>query len=559
MASIAEQLALHRYRHRSPGRKLIARPLAIPGWGIALTVLLPILSLAAIASRGSGALWPHLVAYVLPQAALETSMLLAGTAAVVIGIGTGTAWLVAGFRFPGRSVLAWALLMPLAMPAYVVAYAYMDLLHPVGPVQSGLRALLGVASPQDLRLPEFRSLGGAILLFGFVLYPYVYLNVRANFLMQSAEVVEAARIFGSSGRRLFLHIALPLARPAIVAGAALALMETLGDLGACELLGVQSLTVSVYVTWVTRGSIEGAAQIALAMLVPVAAVILMTYAPRSGRSYASASPQPLAARQLGPIAGILAAIACAIPIVLGFVIPAVHLGILAVTRLAEHGVSPLLLSSAWNSARFAATATVLAVAAGFVIAFCQRRTALAGPVRVTQIGYAVPGTVLAVGLLGLLSAADIGIGLIGIESLRGLLLAASGIGVIMAYLARFLAIPASGIEAGFAKLPHALDEAAQAAGAGAVSIARQIHWPLLQPAVRTAALLMFIECVKELPATLLLRSLNTETLATFLYAEASRGVYEDGAIAALGMAGLGLLPIIVLSRSASYRRSSLKP
>jgi iron(III) transport system permease protein len=557
LASIAEQLALYRYRRRLRGRRLIARPLAVLGWGLALTVLLPILALAVIASRGSGALWPHLVAYVLPQAVLETTVLLAGTAAVVITLGTGTAWLVSAFRFPGRTVFAWALLLPLAMPAYVVAYAYMDLLHPVGPVQTGLRALLGIASPQELRLPEFRSLGGAILLFGFVLYPYVYLNVRANFLMQSAEVVEAARIFGSSGYRLFLNIALPLARPAIVAGTALALMETLGDLGASELLGVQSLTVSVYVTWVTRGSIEGAAQIALAMLVPVMAVILMSYAARSGRSYASSSPQPLATRQLGKVAGILAAAACAIPILLGFVMPAVHLGILAATRLAEHGVSPALLSYAWNSARFAATATVLAVAAGFIIAFCQRRTGIAGPVRVAQIGYAVPGTVLAVGLLGLLSATDAAIGLIGMESLRGLLLAASGLGVVMAYLARFLAIPASGIEAGFAKLPHAMDEAAQSAGAGSVSIARQIHWPLLQPAVRTAALLMFIECVKELPATLLLRSLNTETLATFLYAEASRGVYEDGAIAALAMAALGLLPIIVLSRSANRRRNSV--
>lgn len=518
-------------------------------------VVLPIVALAAIAARGSGTLWPHLIAYVLPQAALETVLLLAGTGVVVIAVGTGTAWLVAAYRFPGRALLSWALLLPLATPAYIVAYAYMDLLHPVGPVQEVLRALLGLSGPQDLRLPEFRSLGGAILLFGFVLYPYVYLNVRANFLMQSPEVLEAARILGSSGPRLFLGMAVPLARPAIVAGSALALMETLGDLGAAELLGVQSLTVAVYVTWATRGSIEGAAQIALAMLLPVAALIAIAYVTRSGRSVVAQRWRPLAARRLGPIAGIFATAACAIPVVVGFLVPAIHLGMLATTRVMERGVSPQLLSYAWNSARFAAIATVLAVAAGFVVAFCQRQTRIAVPVRLAQVGYAVPGTVLAVGLLGIVSAADAAISFIGVESLRGLLLAASAIGVIMAYVARFLAIPASGIEAGYAKLPREVDEAAQAAGAGTADLAIRLHWPLLQPAIRMAALLMFVECVKELPATLLLRSLNTETLATFLYGEASRGVYEDGALAALGIAALGLLPILLLSRSGGERHS----
>jgi iron(III) transport system permease protein len=523
------------------------------GWAIALAVLLPIVALAAIAARGSGALWPHLINYVLPQAAAETAALLAGTGIFVIVVGTGTAWLVTAFRFPGRAMLSWALLLPLATPVYIVAYAYLDLLHPVGPVQEGLRILLGASGPQDLRLPEFRSLGGAILLFGFVLYPYVYLTVRANFLMQSAEVLEAAQILGGSGSRVFFQIAVPLARPAIAAGSSLALMETLGDLGACELLGIQTLTVSVYVTWATRGSIEGAAQIALAMLVPVAALLAITYASRSGRFYASESSRPLAARRLGPFVGGLAASACAIPVLLGFVAPAAHLALLALTRVAERGVSPMLLSYAWNSARFAAAATVLAVAAGFMLAFCQRYTRIAVPVRVAQAGYAVPGTVLAVGLLGILSAADAAIDLIGVESLRGALLAVSAIGVIMAYIARFLAIPTSAVEAGYAKLPRAMDEAAQAAGAGALSVGRLIHWPLLQPAIRSAALLLFIECVKELPATLLLRPLNTETLATFLYGEASRGVYEDGAVAALSMVALGLLPIMLLSRSGKAR------
>lgn len=549
MASIAD---VRRELARASAEKLALRhghrALAALGWSIALAVLLPMIALAAIASRGSGALWPHLISYVLPQAAAETAVLLAGTAVLVIMIGTGTAWLVTAFRFPGRDVLAWALLLPLAMPVYIVAYAYLDLLHPMGPVQSALRILFNAAGPQDLRLPEFRSLSGSILLFGFVLYPYVYLTVRASFLMQSAEALEAARILGSSSARVFVRIAVPLARPAIAAGAGLALMETLADLGACELLGVQSLTVSVYVTWATRGSVEGAAQIALAMLAPVAGLLLLTHRWRSRRGYLSGPSRPLAARRLGPISGTFAAVACTLPVLLGFAAPALHLALLGTARIAEHGVSPVLLSYAWNSARFAAAATVLAVAAGFTLAFCQRYLRINTPVRIVQTGYAVPGTVLAVGLLGILSAADTVIDLIGIKDLHGALLLASAIGVILAYLARFLAIPTSAVEAGYAKLPRALDEAAQVAGAGVFSVASRIHWPLLQPVLRSAALLLFVECVKELPATLLLRPLNTETLATFLYGEASRGVYEDGAVAALAMVALGLLPIILLSR-----------
>jgi iron(III) transport system permease protein len=369
--------------------------------------------------------------------------------------------------------------------------------------------------------------------------------------MQAAEALEAARMVGSTSGQTFVRIALPLSRPAIVAGSALALMETLADLGACELLGIQSLTVSVYVTWATRGSVEGAAQIALAMLGVVAALLLLTYVSRSRREYASASARPLAARPLGPILGSVAAGACAVPVLVGFVAPALHLALIAAEKLMERGVSPLLLSYAWNSARFAAAASIIAVAAGFTVALCQRCLRLSAPLRIVQLGYAVPGTVLAVGLLGVLSAADAAISLLGVKDLRGALLLASAVGVIMAYLARFLAIPSSAIEAGYAKLPRALDEAAQISGAGVLSLASRIHWPLLQPVIRAAALLLFIECVKELPATLLLRPLNTETLATFLYGEASRGVYEDGAAAALAIVVLGLLPIIILSRSAA--------
>ncbi|MGE0257923.1 MAG: ABC transporter permease [Alphaproteobacteria bacterium] len=551
MASIAEP-PFHGAGRSVPGFAVRRRRsgLALLGWVIALAVLVPLVALAAIAARGSGELWSHLVRHVVPHAAAQTALLLAGTGALAVVIGAGTAWLVTAFRFPGRTVLSWALLLPLTTPLYIVAYAYVDLLHPAGSVQFALQALFGGGDPIAMRLPDIRSLGGGILMFGFVLYPYVYLTVRASFLMQSAEQIEAARMLGASSARAFWHVALPLARPAIVAGAGLAMMETLGDFGACELLGIQTLTVSVYVTWATRGSVEGAAQIALAMLVPVLALLWATHRSGAGRAYASGSAEPVSPRRLGALAGLSATALCALPVMVGFAAPALHLVRLAGERLIERGVSPMLLAYAWNSARFAAIATVLAIVAGFALAFSQRCRGGDGPIRVAQTGYAVPGTVLAVGLLGMLSAADMLIGLTGAAPLRHALLFASAIGVVMAYVARFLAIPAGGIEAGYAKLPRAIDEAARAAGAGAATVAWEIHRPLLRPAIRAAALLMFVECVKELPATLLLRPLNTETLATFLYGEASRGVYEDGAMAALAILGLGLLPIALLSGSA---------
>lgn len=518
-------------------------------WGVSLVVILPLLALLALALHGSGELWPHLIRYVLPAAALDSALLLGGTAVLVIAIGTTTAWLVTAYDFPGRRILAWALLLPLAMPAYIVAYAYLDLLHPIGPVQTVLRAALGITSPAGLRLPDLRSLGGGIFLFGCVFYPYVYLNVRGSFLMQSTEALEAARVIGSSGARLFFRIALPMARPAIAAGTALALMEVLGDIGASEFLGIQTLTLSVYVTWATRGSVEGAAQIALAMLIPVAILFALEHRVRRRRLRAETPSRPLLRRRLLGWRAAVASLACVLPVVLGFAAPALHLVSAAQTRIAEHGVPWGLAGLAWNSARFAGMATLLAVVAGFILAFCQRTAKVSLPVRIVQIGYAVPGTVLAVGLLGMLAAIDATIQLLGWQILRGPLLLASAGALVIAYVARFLAVPVSALEAGYARLPKSLDDAARAVGARGASIAWRIHVPLLRPMLRVSALLLFIECMKELPATLLLRPLNTETLATFIYGEAARGTYEDGAVAALLMVALGLLPVLLLARA----------
>ncbi|MFY9289590.1 MAG: ABC transporter permease subunit, partial [Methylorubrum rhodinum] len=255
---------------------------------LALGALLaaPVVSLAFTAAEGTGELWPHLAAYVLPQAIRDTALLLAGVGLLVIGLGTGTAWLVSAFDFPGRRLLDAALLLPLAVPTYVVAFAYLDLMHPLGPVQSGLRGMLGLAGPRDLVLPELRSLPGCILLLGFVLYPYVYLPTRALFLMRAGGLLEAARMLGAGPGRTFFRVALPLARPAVALGTGLALMEALNDVGAAEFLGVRTLTVQVYATWVNRSDLPGAAQIALVMLACVLLLVGLERLARGGRGFA---------------------------------------------------------------------------------------------------------------------------------------------------------------------------------------------------------------------------------------------------------------------------------
>jgi iron(III) transport system permease protein len=250
-------------------------PWLLASAAVALAVAAPLLALVLVAATGTGELWTHLVDYVLPVAVRDTVVLLAGVALVTALLGTGSAWLVAAHDFPGRRIVDWALLLPLAVPTYIIAYAYLDILHPVGVVQTAIRSLMGIDSPRDFRLPDIRSMAGCIVLLGFVLYPYVYLTTRAMFLMQSANVIDVARTLGLSRRAVFLRVALPLARPAVAIGVSLALLEALNDVGAAEFLGVRTLTVSVYTTWITRGDLPGAAQIALAMLVVVIAVLLL--------------------------------------------------------------------------------------------------------------------------------------------------------------------------------------------------------------------------------------------------------------------------------------------
>ena len=524
---------------------------------VLVAVMAPLGGLAYFAARGSGDVWPNLIANVLPYAIRTTVLLLTGVGIVTTVIGVGTAWLVTMFRFPGKRVFDWALLLPLAVPTYIIAYAYLDVMHPLGPVQTTLRGFLGITRPRDLWFPEIRSLHGCIFLLGVVLYPYVYLPVRALFLMQSATTLEVARTLGANRLRVFLRVAVPLARPAIAVGVSLAMMEALNDIGASEFLGIRTLTVAVYTTWVVRMSIEGAAQIALVMLAVVFALVLVERWARRRRIFSapsrrhhSAVPQPLSG-----IGAFGATLACFLPVFFGFLVPASYLLVASWKRFRVAGLPSALPGWIWNSVSLAAIATVVAILVGLVLAYSVRvskNPAAPVIVRLASIGYAVPGTVLAVGLLVPLAALDNSVdafmrSAFGIST--GLILTGSGAALILAYVIRFLAISTGGIESGLAKVSPHLDMAARSLGSRPAKILALIHLPLISPAIAAAAMLVFVDVMKELPATLLLQPFNFTTLATALYGEAKRGTYEDGAIAALAIVAVGLIPVIVSGES----------
>lgn len=523
---------------------------------IGLAVLAPVLTLVWWALGGDLSHWRHLATYVLPQALANTAMLLAGVGVLVTLLGTGSAWLVTAYEFPSRRALTWALLLPLAVPTYIIAFAYLDLLHPIGPIQSAIRALLGYDSPRQFRLPDLRSIQGAIFVLGFVLYPYVYLSTRVMFMTQAASLLEAARTLGAGRYGVFFRVALPLARPAIVVGVSLALLETLNDIGASEFLGVQTLTVSVYTTWVTRSDLAGAAQIALTMLAIVIGLILLERHGRKRQRYANTQRmRPMQPRRLRGPAAALAAVLGWIPVIVGFVAPALYLIVETYKRLhLVGGVSSQLLNGLGNTLIVAFSATIVTLVCGLIVAWAGRtlrESAGFNPgracARVASLGYAVPGTVLAIGLLTPFVWIDTAVAKIFGGS--GLFLMGSMAALVCAYAIRFLAISTGALEAGLARIPPSLEQASRLLGESSAGTLRRVHLPLLRPALAASALLVFVDAMKELPATLLLRPMNFDTLATWLYAEAARGTYEEGAVAALAIVLAGLLPVILLART----------
>jgi iron(III) transport system permease protein len=549
---------------RSPPQRKATR---IPWWlsaavaAVGLLVLLPLASLIGIAAEGDTEIWPHLIANVLPSSTLDTLALLTGIGIVAGSMGITCAWLVTAHRFPGRNILVWLLPLPLAVPTYITAYIYVEVFDSAGLVQMALRDLIGWTSRADYWFPEIRSLPGCILVMSAVLYPYIYIAARAMFLTQSASMLEVARTLGASRIKLFRIIALPLARPALAVGVSLALLEALNDIGASEYLGVRTLTVSVYNTWLNRGSLPGAAQIACVMLAFAVGLILLERYGRKDRRYA-ASPKRHRTVHPVPLTGARAWIAtllCAMPVILGFVLPIAFLlretlrgGLHAQfdADFLAHLITTIGLS-------VVATAIVLILAVMLVSANRLAKTSLTkGALFVAGLGYALPGTVLALGLMTPLVGIDTLIGTLW-RSLTGerlglLLMGAAG-GVVIAYVIRFLSIASGSLAAGLDRVSPSLEDAARTLGASRREMVWAIQIPLMRPALASAALLIFVDCIKELPATLLLRPLNTETLSTLVYTHASRGRFEDGSLAALVIVLVGILPVIQLVRSAEAR------
>lgn len=528
---------------------------------VALLAMLPVLALLSQAVQGSEGLWAHLRDTVLVVALPETLILLFGVGLLAGILGTTSAWLVSAYDFHGRRLLEWALLLPLAMPTYIVAYAYLDILHPLGPVQGVVRFALGYSSPREFRLPDIRSMTGCIILLGFVLYPYVYIPVRAMFLTQAGSLLDAARMLGTSRHGLFVKVAVPLARPAIAVGVSLALMEALNDIGASEFLGVRTLTVSIYTTWVTKSDLPGASQIALCMLLLVVALVAMERWARRRQRYSTSAQKSsvLAPLRMRGMRGWLAFGLGTVPILIGFVAPAIYLVVEAWKRFQFSGLSSRFAGEAFNTITFAGIATLATVGAGLVVAYTLRLSpgkASLWSFRLATVGYAAPGTVIAIGVLIALGGFDRFLDQMmqqwfGLST--GLLLIGSGSALIFAYVARFLTIAGGGIDAGLSRIPLSFDQASRTLGRTPTETFRAVHLPLSKAAMAAAALLVFVDCVKELPATLLLRPMNFETFATHLYGEAARGTYEEASLAALAIVLIGVLPVVLLARVGRIR------
>ncbi|MDB5618810.1 iron ABC transporter permease [Tardiphaga sp.] len=536
---------------KSPRIQLAATTIAALA---ALAVAAPVISIAVLALQPVPDLWPHLMAYVLPQALRDTALLLLGVGAVALGIGAGAAWLISSHDFRGRSLLIWLTPLPLAIPTYLAAYVYADLFEPLGLVHRALATAMPLTDAIRW-LPNLRSLPGAILVIGLVLYPYVYLSARAMFQHRSADFAEAAKVLGAGGWTTFRRVSLPMARPALAVGLALVSLETLNDIGASEYLGVRTLTVSIFTTWLNRGSLAGAAQLSLFMLAIIAVLILMERAGRRDVSveFSAENPRLSPRTPLKGIKGWLAFTACAIPALLGFAVPLLYL-------LRESLRRGLLSSetSVWRDAghtiALAAIATAAALLLGLIVIVAQRwRSSRLADVSlaVAQAGYALPGLVLALGLLAPVLAIDGALNTLAgwlQQGSPGLVMVGSGAALVIAYVIRFLAVPTGFIKAGFERIPVDYDDSARSVGAADLTTLRRIQLPLLRPALLGAAIVLFVDCLKELPATLLLRPLNVETLATSIYQYASRGSFEEGALAALLIVAASIPPVMWLTR-----------
>jgi iron(III) transport system permease protein len=525
--------------------------------GIAATLAVPIAVVLSALAAPSRDIWLHLWRTQLLELIAHTVWLLVGVGAGTLIVGGGLAWLVVHHRFPGRSALEWALILPLAVPAYVIGFAFLGLFEYSGPLQTGLRGWWGPGA----RLPELRSLGGVALMMTLVFYPYVYLLARVAFREQGTAVVETARSLGRSRWGAFLRVTVPMARPSLAAGVALAMMEALADFGTVAIFGYRTLTEAIYRVWYGMFDRIAATQLASVLLLFALALLLLERRAR-GRARFTQAARGTATVEPRALHGWRAAAAtacCGVVLFLAFLLPVGQLGWWAVAVIRAGRIAPDFAALLGRTGLLAASAAVVVCALAVLLAYAGRLDG-GGSVRLaTQLasmGYAVPGAVIAVGVLLPLAWADHAL----VPPLEralgrplGLLLTGSAAGLIVAYVVRFLAVGLQTVEASLGKISPALDDAARMLGARAGAALRRVHLPLMRGGVLTAAALVFVETMKEMPATLLLRPIGLNTLSVEIWERTSEAMWQEAAVPALTLVGAGLLPVMLLIRLTSRR------
>ena len=525
-------------------------------------VALPVLSVIFLALFPDENIWPHLIETTLPRYLTTTIKLMIGVGALTLLIGLATAWAVTMCEFPGRKFFEWALLLPFAVPAYVIAYVYTSLLDYAGPVQRTLREWFGWQNASDYWFPEIRSLEGAILMIGLVLYPYVYLLGRAAFLEQSPSLFAVSRSLGHSALSTFFRVVLPIARPAIAVGLSLVLMETLNDFGTVDFFAVQTLTRGLFDTWMNLGNLGGAAQIATTMLIFV--VILVTlerYSRRRQQQYAARDNRdPIHRFTMSFPRQMICVVVCAVPLVFGFIIPGATLGYYA-WEYFDVSWNPDFIQNTFNSLFLSSAAALTTLIIGVTLAYSRRLHNTRGMqilMRLSSLGYAMPGAVLAVGVIVPLAGFDNWLDSLMRDYLgvsTGLLLSGTAFALIFAYTVRFLAVSAGSVESALQKITPSMDMASRSLGHPPGKTLINVHLPMLRGTLVTAALVVFVDCMKELPATLILRPFNYETLATYVYQFASDEQLYHSALPALIIVVAGIIPIILMNRSISNSRT----
>lgn len=541
---------------------------AISGWAfgtlvLALIVVFPTVWVMGIAASPSGDIWQHLVDTVLGRLVWTTLLLMFGVGLGTFVIGTGTAWIVTMCRFPGQRVFEWALLIPMAVPAYVIAYVYTDLLEYSGPLQGLIRDAFGFETRRDYWFPEIRSLGGAVSMMTLVLYPYVYLMARAAFLEQSVCVLEAARTLGRGPWASFFKVALPLARPAIAVGVSLVMMETLNDYGTVDFFAVATFTAGIFDVWLNMNSPSGAAQLATVLLTFVIVLVgLERYGRRQQKfHHTSTHLRAITGYKLTSWRAWGAFAVCTLPVTLGFLVPAWVLGGYALDNYQET-LGGDFWSITRNSLALSSAAAVVAIVLGVFLAYSLRLGRapwLNAVTRLAALGYAVPGAVLAIGILMFLGFVDNSVdaamkSTFGIST--GLIFSGTVVAVTFGYVVRFLSLSFGAAESGLAKITASMDGAARTLGAGPLETLKRVHLPMLKGSILTAALLVFVDCMKELPMTTILRPFDFGTLATFVHQYASDEMLPEAALGALTIVAAGIIPVIILSLTIAKSRVS---